>query len=653
MATKAETSTSFKDFIKIDFKSIQGKITLGFLSMGLISVLLASTTYFILQKEIKKHKEIVALHDATAEELLKRVPLEKEAEMLSLVGTSITWLLALMAFCAGIWLAYHLYTTILRNLKSTQNALQELTEGNLPAKLAETDDELNSIILNTNLLIENLQHVKHFSEEVGKGHFDSDIVVFKNEGELGKSLAQMRKSLRDVSEEDKIRNWSAEGIAKFANLLRQNTSSLEELSFQVISELVKYLKANQGALFLLNDKLEREPVLELKASYAYDRRKFQQKIIHLGEGLAGQIFLEKETLLLKEIPKDYLSISSGLGDSPPRSILVVPLKLNDNVTGVIEMASFTIFQPHDIALTEKIAESIASTVRNVRIAEDTNRLLQDSQESTEQLRAAEEEMRQNLEELQATQDQIMRQQAEIQKATESLELEKSMFSVLMEFLQDRLTYKDTECRVIRVNKAKAKRLNRTPEELIGTTDFDFFPKEHAEKAMREEKELMRVGEPVLDKLEKVNYDNGDVAFINTSRIPFKNNIDKLIGTFIISRDVTQQKIVEATIQNQDKMLKNLLEHLPMFSYKVDRNGLLKDLNVGNLGSATELILKRENQPFQEVCPEVSTAAAQNTTGEFAECDETVTTSTGAIKFKHFVMPDSIYKNAYWGFAVME
>ena len=180
------------------------------------------------------------------------------------------------------------------------------------------------------------------------------------------------------------------------------------------------MKTNQGWLFILNDNNPERNFLELTACYAYDRKKFLEKEIEIGEGMVGQVFLEKQTVYMTQVPKTYSQITSGLGDSVPSAILIVPLKVNEEIFGILELGSFHEIPQYQRDFVEKLAESIASTIANVKVNERTKILLSQTQEQTEQLRSQEEEMRQNLEELHATQEEMERKSAEVEARIDGL-----------------------------------------------------------------------------------------------------------------------------------------------------------------------------------------------------------------------------------------
>jgi len=316
----------------------------------------------------------------------------------------------------AILLCFVLYRFARRQFKSSINALQSevkiLSEGNIPETRANTNDEFDIILEEIHTLSGNLSNVKNFALEVGKGSFDSDISVFNNQGDIGTSLAEMRESLKNVSEEARIRNWTNKGSAEFGDILRKYNKNIEELSDHVITFMVNYLSANQGSIFILDEDENGEEALKLTATYAYDRKKFLEKTIQPGQGLVGQVYLEKQSIYMKELPENYITITSGLGKATPKSVFIVPLIANEMVYGVIEIGTFTEFTENERKFIEDVGENIASSVQSVKINERTNKLLEDSQQMTEEMRAQEEEMRQNMEELQATQEEMERAQKE-------------------------------------------------------------------------------------------------------------------------------------------------------------------------------------------------------------------------------------------------
>ncbi|MDD3568088.1 MAG: GAF domain-containing protein, partial [Bacteroidales bacterium] len=288
-------------------------------------------------------------------------------------------------------------------------------------------DEIGAMANALNTTIEGLNKKTAFANDIGKGHLESDLDLLGENDVLGKSLLAMRNSLKKAKEdeqkriaEDKKRTWANEGHAKFAEILRQNNEDLQGLTDEVLKHLVKYLGGNQGALFLINDDDKNRITLEAKSVYAWNRKKFVDTEILMGEGLIGACALEGESIFLTEIPDNFVTITSGLGEANPNCILLVPLKQNESVLGVIEIASFKVFEQFEIEFLEKIAESIAATVATVKINAKTRFLLEQSQQQAEEMQAQEEEMRQNMEELLATQEEMSRKEKEITWTMEAI-----------------------------------------------------------------------------------------------------------------------------------------------------------------------------------------------------------------------------------------
>jgi methyl-accepting chemotaxis protein len=328
----------------------------------------------------------------------------------------------------SLLLAFLTVRSLVLPINHIKRILLSMSKGILPdKKIKEKNDEIGEMSRALNELVGGLKALSGIALEIGRGNYNSDFKPLSDDDVLGNSLLRMRDDLKAAAiedakrkREDEHRNWASLGVAKFSDILRQNNDKLDKLSYSVISNLVDYLNANQGGIFLINES-EAVAFIELESCYAFNREKHLEKRIEMGEGLIGRCILEKETIYLSDVPDNYIKITSGLGDSNPRCLLLVPLAMNEKVFGVIEIASFNEIQPYQIEFVEKIAEIIASTLSTVKINMQTSKLLEQSKIQAEELVAQEEEMRQNMEELRATQEESSRKELELQQSLNELQ----------------------------------------------------------------------------------------------------------------------------------------------------------------------------------------------------------------------------------------
>lgn len=248
----------------------------------------------------------------------------------------------------------------------------------------------------------------------------------ENQNALEKEAA-LKKTLQDLEQaqkEEKKRNWQTSGLAEIGNLLRIE-NELDVLTDKIIAYIVKYMNASQGALYLLgDDSKDAQQELYIKSAYAHKRKKKLEDKIMPGEGLIGQCFLEKDYIYLTDVPDNFINIRSGLGDANPTTVLITPMLVNEEIYGVFEIASFNPIEQYQIDFMMELGENIAMTLNNFKVNERTKKLLDETQEQSEQLRSQEEEMRQNMEELQATQEEQERQSKELLEKIQILEKEK-------------------------------------------------------------------------------------------------------------------------------------------------------------------------------------------------------------------------------------
>ncbi len=349
----------------------------------------------------------------------------------------------------GVSAYFFISVVIKRPLVSIIDLIKRISSGNLQNQidsgLSEKNDEIGEIARSMKQLQLGLQEKAKFAHKIGEGEFDDSFQKLSEDDELGEALLNMQKSLKTAKEQDALRkeedaryNWITEGQAMFAGILRQNAADVNDLSHKIISNMVEYMKINQGGIFIVNDDDANDKFLEMTACYAFNRKKFLEKRIDIGEGLVGTCYLEGETIYMKEIPQDYIRITSGLGDDNPTDLLIVPLKLNDEIFGVMELASFKTFEKHHIEFAEKIGEIIASAISGLRINSRTAMLLEKSQQQAEEMRAQEEEMRQNMEELNATQEAMAEKERENLEKINNLSQENESLKEALKQSQDKI-----------------------------------------------------------------------------------------------------------------------------------------------------------------------------------------------------------------------
>lgn len=401
--------------------------------LAIVQVLLALAFMYFLMRGLFKGSILFKIGLSTASVLIF-------ASLISSTQAKLGPIHSLWSFPLQIGLVfiayYYINVSIKKPLQKVIEVIREISKGNLQANFQKEHlkqkDEVGNISLSMVELQNGLKEKTEFAKKIGEGQFDDSFQKLSESDELGEALLNMQKSLKEAKEQDVIRkqedakrNWITEGQAKFAEILRQSEGDVSEFSYRIISNMVTYMGINQGGLFILNDDDTQDAYLELTACYAFDRRKYLEKRIEPGEGLVGTCFLEGEIIYLRAIPQDYIRITSGLGDENPSELLIVPLKLNDQIFGVMELASFGKFEKHHIEFAEKIGEIIASSISGLRISNRTSMLLEKSQQQAEEMRAQEEEMRQNMEELSATQEAMAEKEREnletIQRITQENE----------------------------------------------------------------------------------------------------------------------------------------------------------------------------------------------------------------------------------------
>jgi len=373
-------------------------------------------------------------------------------------------------------------------------------------------DTINTIIAIVFLVIPLFYLLKEKLEAENKNLTLMDEMDKRKE-ESDLSQKELEKTLSEVQHarlEDDRRNWAATGIAKFTMLMREE-ENLEKLFNILISNIVKYVEANQGAFYLIEVENDENKFIKLEAAYAYNKKKYLHQQFNIKEGLLGQCYLEKKNIFLKNVPQNYIRITSGLGEATPKCILLIPLIFNNHVEGILELASFNVFKSFEIDFLNRLSENIAALLRNVRINEKTRSLLEESQQQSEEMRAQEEEMRQNMEELQATQEHQHRLEKELkeklevtQQQTEELLAQEEEMRQNMEELQatQEHQYKlEEELREkLEISQQQAEEMSAQEEEMRQTIEELQATQEHQYKLEEELREKLEISQQQAEEM---------------------------------------------------------------------------------------------------------------------------------------------------------
>lgn len=395
------------------------------------------------------------------------------------------------------------------------------------------------------------------AKQIGEGDLSVDLSDINQSDELAKALVLMRENLISNTEKESEQNWIAKGKEKVGDILRSSTN-LEELSYQTLVELVDYVGAVQGAFYIYNEMTEK---LENIATYAYNRKKYVRQKIRIGQGLVGQVAYEKDYIYRKEIPDEYMSISSGLlGDKKPKTLLIVPLLGDEKLQGIVELASLDEdLPPKVIKLVKELSEIIAQTLFNLKVNKRTQELLEDSQDMTRQLKKNEEALRKNAKEMEITQKELEQSNERLETQIREVENAQKRLYSLLENASEVISIYDDNQTITYESPSVFHILGYKPEEVIKKNAFSTNKYFHYHLKDLYFELLKNPGVPKT--IEFAIYKNIDEQiWLETTGRNLLNN-PAIQGIIFNTRDITVRKIAEKA-QRMSGEMQALSENSP-------------------------------------------------------------------------------------------
>jgi CheY-like chemotaxis protein/signal transduction histidine kinase/CHASE3 domain sensor protein len=331
-------------------------------------------------------------------------------------------------------------------IKETTKVADKISKGDFSEQLniRGPHDILSSAM---NQMITNFQTVVNQTRRIAEGDLSIDVQIQSDKDTIGLTLNAMTFALRKSKEENQKQHWLKTGQTQLNDCIR-GEKDLSTLGDSILSFMVKFLDCQIAAFYVMDDK---EQNLNLISSYAFERRKSISNTYQAGEGLVGQVAVEKQMIIVSEIPEDYIQITSGLGAKYPSFIMIYPFLFEGKIKGVLELGSFSVFSATDIEFMKSVSEPVGIAIHSVRSRMKLEELLDTTQRQSDTLQVQQEELRQSNEELeeqtktlreseaklQAQQEEMEVQQEELRQTNETLEQQKSILEHQKDNIEDK------------------------------------------------------------------------------------------------------------------------------------------------------------------------------------------------------------------------
>lgn len=468
-----------------------------------------------------------------------------------------------------------------RSLVTLKTTMSLLGQGVLPEKIQKkSEDEIGEMTETVNRLVEGLHKTADFAHKIGEGQFEAEFKPMSKEDNLGLALLDMRDSIQESAKRDEERNWIVTGVAEIGDILRSN-NDLDELGDKIAAYLTNKIGAIQGALYVVSEEEAGKFLLEMKASYAYNKKKYLKATFRFAEGLVGQAAAERSTILRTEIPDSYVSVTSGLlGDRKPKCLLVVPLMTvigsEKVVYGALEFAGFEKFTPRNVQFVNEVSEIIARTVFNIKVNAKTQRLLEMSQRQSEELQQQQEILQQNAEEMVATQEELRRTNVQLEYQVEQVVHAQKRLQTLLENASEVILIYEKDHTVRYASPSVSRILGYTQEEIIGTDDISHVHEEGREAVNKMFDELL--AHPGQKHTVQYSYHKNDGERIWLEATGTNLLDDPAIeGVLINASDITERLRAERE-QRMRSQMQSLSENSPDLIIRFDKQGKIFYIN---------------------------------------------------------------------------
>ncbi|MDQ0915929.1 response regulator [Paenibacillus sp. V4I5] len=389
--------------------------------------------YNVATQEVDLLKEV---EDGLSTELIQSMEIIKKSTTQSLIGVAIfNVIILILSFLVIVLISRMLLSQIRLLKRSTELILTGVTDIHLDV---QSKDEFGELMEAFNQMVASFKEVITQADRISLGEYEQTIVPRSDRDQLSVALIRMLTSLKETTAENERQFWLKTQLARLTGLA-QGVTSVQQLVGMLISEISRLVGAGQGIIYLKEMQSSENQSNEyvMLGSYAFKERKNVANRVRPGEGLVGQCILEKKPILLSNVPGDYIHIQSGLGESKPFQIVVLPILFEEDVLAVIELASFKPFTGIEHELLEQLSDTLGVVIQAANSRQKTEALLRESQLLTEELQTQQEELRTANEELE--EQTLMLKQSEEKMRIQSEELQ-----AINEELEEKTNYLEVQ-----------------------------------------------------------------------------------------------------------------------------------------------------------------------------------------------------------------
>jgi HAMP domain-containing protein/signal transduction histidine kinase/ActR/RegA family two-component response regulator len=377
---------------------------------------------------------------------------------------------------------------------------------------------------------------------------------------LKDTINQMIANLRDTTHANKEQDWLKTNLAKFTAMM-QGQRSLESLAQLLMNELTPAVSCQIGTFFVVD---ETHDTLRLLSSYSYVRRKTLSSAFGVGEGLVGQAALEKKTIVVTDVPDDYVRVTSSLGEAPPHNIVVLPVVFEGHVKAVIELGSFQPFSQVHLTFLEQLMLSVGVVFNMISASRRTEELLQELQRSNTELESRSKELEDKASQLEV-------KNHEIAEASASLEEKASQLALVSRYKSEFLTNMSHELRTpLNSMLILSNLLSENPEQNLSAKQT-----EYAKTIAAAGTDLLQLINQILD-LSKIEAGRMEIEKRPVSITELRAYVERHF------RSIAQQKGVEfstrsaadvpETVSTDSQRVEQILKNLLANAFKFTEHG---------------------------------------------------------------------------------